>query len=402
MKYELRKGYPLKREEFDERMKNAEKYLFSLGVNDPAEEVGRTNALFYLAKIHYIQEKLGYKQQGMFIGAPDFTFQTTPHKFYGSVPEGGKIIWGDGSYDLILGEMEFDFCGMLVGAVKNDPDLEEILDTLYKMKEKNLEIGGRKIGLRNFSQGSHFLNLYEVKNYEVLDLPKVVAVLHTSSDEMRDLLIKFVRERSEETQTPFGESCVLQGDNAREYERLCKYASEFSRRKRKLLFEEIFGSSEIIANHNHYELTGLNEAIIGCNIISKRGEVFVITLSDNLSAYLVKGKMNISPEKIEEIVSSPREIERWVYKKLRKANILPHGGGHKLNEIDSVAKVILYPDGKVIISKCESKTGTSAYVNMKEISRSYRSEGILDRVRSLKLGDHYAALRFIHGIKVDF
>ena len=402
MEYELRRGYPLKREEFDERMKNAEKYLFSLGMNDPAEEVGRINAILYIAKIHYIQEKLGYKPQGMFIGAPDFTFQTTPHKFYGSVPEGGKIIWGDGSYDLILGEMEFDFCGMLVGAVKNDPDFEEILDTLYKMKEKNLEIDGRKIGLRNFSQGSHFLNLYEVENYEVLDLPKVVAVLHTSSDEMRNPLIKFVRERSEEMQTPFGKSCVLQGDNAREYERRCKYASEFSRRKRKLLFEEIFGSSEIIANHNHYELTGLNEAIIGCNIISKEGEVFVITLSDSLSAYLVKGKMNISPEKIKEIVSSPREIERWAYENLIKANILTHGGGHKLNEIDSVAKVILYPDGKVIISKCESKTGTSAYVDMKEISRSYRSEGILDRVRSLKLGDHYATLRFIHGIKVDF
>ncbi len=399
MEYELRGGYSLKKEEFDGRMKNAEKYLFSLGMGDPAEEVGRINAILYIAKMHYIQEKLGYRPRGMFIGAPDFTFQTSPHKFYASVPEGGKIIWGDGSYDLIPGEMEFDFCGMLVGAVKNDPDLEGILDTLHKMKEKNLEIDGRKIGLRNFSPGSHFLNLYEVEN-QVLDLPKVVAVLHTSSDKMRDPLTNFVRERAEEMQTPFGKSFILQGDDAREYERRCKYASDFSRKKRKLLFEEIFGSNEIIANHNHYELTGPNEAIIGCNIISKEGEVFVATLSDSLSAYLVKGKMNISPEKIREIVSGP--IEGWAYEKLRRANILPHGGGHKLNEVDGVAKVILYPDGKVIIPKCGSKNGTSAYVDMKEISRSYRSEAILSRVRSLELGDHYAALRFIYGIKVDF
>ncbi len=402
MEYELRGDYPLKREEFDRRMKNAEKYLFSLGVDDPAEEVGRINAILYIAKVHYIQEKLGYQPRGMFIGAPDFTFQTSPHKFYVSVPEGGKIIWGDGPYDLIFGEMEFDFCGMLVGAVRDKPDLEEILDIIHEMNEKNLEIDGRKIGLRNFSTGSHFLNLYEVENHEVLGLPKVVAVLHTSSDEMRDPLINFVHERAKEMQTPFGKSYILQGDDTREYEKRCKYASEFSKRKRKLLFEEIFGSNEIIMNHNHYELTGPNEAIIGCNIIRKEGEVFVITLGDSLSAYLIKGKMNISSEKIKEIVPRPGAIEGWAYEELRKADIIPHGGGHKLNEVDSIAKVILYPDGKVIIPRCASKNGTSAYVDMKEISRGYRSGAILDRVRSLELGEPYATLRFIYGIKVDF
>lgn len=399
VEYELRGGYPLRREEFDERMRCAEKYLFSLGVGDPAEEVGRINATLCIAKIHYIQEKLGYGPRAMFIGAPDFTFQTSPNKFYASVPEGGKVIWGDGSYDLIPGEMEFDFCGMLVGAVKDDPDLEGILDALHEMKGKDLEVDGRKIGLRNFSPGSHFLNLYGVENHEALDMPKAVAVLHTASDEMRDPLINFVRERAEEMRTPFGKSCILQGDDAREYGERCRYASDFSRRKRKLLFEEIFGGGEVIANHNHYELTSPNEAIIGCNIIREEGEVFVTTLGNSLSAYLVKGKMNISPEKIREIASEP--IEGWAYEELRRANILPHGGGHKLNEVDGVAKVVLYPGGKVIIPKCGSKDGTSAYADMKEISRGYRSEAILDRVRSLELGDHFATLRFIYGVKVD-
>ncbi|MBA7602146.1 hypothetical protein ES703_09232 [subsurface metagenome] len=159
------------------------------------------------------------------------------------------------------------------------------------------------------------------------------------------------------------------------------------------------GGGEVIANHNHYELTSPNEAIIGCNIIREEGEVFVTTLGNSLSAYLVKGKMNISPEKIREIASEP--IEGWAYEELRRANILPHGGGHKLNEVDGVAKVVLYPGGKVIIPKCGSKDGTSAYADMKEISRGYRSEAILDRVRSLELGDHFATLRFIYGVKVD-
>ncbi len=402
MEYQLREGYPLKREEFDERMENAEKYLFSLGVGDPAEEVGRINAILYIAKMHYIQEKLGYKPHGMVIGAPDFTFQTSPPKFHASVPEGSKIIWGDGSYDLIFGDMEFDFCGMLVGAVENDPGLDGTLDIIHEMGKKNFEIDGKKIDLKNFSPGSHFLNVYEVENYEVLDLPKVVAVLHTAADEVRDPLLKFVRKRAEEMQTPFGVSYILQGDDAREYGKRCKYASDFSRRKRKLLFEEIFGSGKIIANHTHYDLTGPNEAIIGCDLVGKAGEVFVLTLSNSLPAYLVKGKMNISPEKIKEIVPSSGAVEEWVHEELRSANILPHGGGHKLNEVDSVAKVILYSDGKVIILRGKHNDGTSAYMDMYHIPRGYRSEAILDRVQSLKLGDHYATLKFMYGIKADF
>lgn len=400
MEYELRGRYPLRREELDKRIKNAERYLFSLGMNDPAEEIGKINATLFIAKMHYVQEKLGYEPRAMFIGAPDFTFQTSPHKFYESVPEGGKVIWGDGTYDLIPGEMEFDFCGMLVGAVKNDPDLEEILDTLHEMGRKDLEIDGKGIGLRNFSPGSHFLNLYEVENYETLNLPRIVAVLHTSLNEMRDSLINFVYERAEKMQTPFGKSYILQGADAREYKKRCRYASDFSKRKRKLLFEEIF-VGEVIANHNHYELIGPNEAIIGCNVIGKEGEIFVITLTDDISACLVKGRMNIFPEKIK-VVTGSRAIDGWAYERLRRANILPHGGGHKLDEMDGVAKVILYPRGKVIIPKCGSKRGTRAYVDMATIAHGYRSSDILDKVRSLELADYYATLRFICGIKVDF
>lgn len=109
MEYELRGRYPLKREEFDRRMRNAEKNLFSLGLNDSAEEIGRINAILYLAKIHYIQEKLGYKPRAMFIGAPDFTFQTSPHKFHESVPEGVRSYGGMVRMILSLGRWNLTF-----------------------------------------------------------------------------------------------------------------------------------------------------------------------------------------------------------------------------------------------------------------------------------------------------
>jgi hypothetical protein len=242
VKYELRGGHHIERKEFDRRIKTAEKYIFSLGPSDPSEEIGRINATLYLAKIHYAQEKLGCEPRAMFIGAPDFTFQTSPHKFYASVPEGGKIIWGDRRHDFIPGDMEFDFCGMLVGTAENVSSLEEIIDAIHEIKEKEEEfkIDGKDVDLRNFSPGSHFLNIYKVQNYEASDLPGRIAILHTSSNKMRDLLIDFVRERGDEIPTPFGKLHVLLDADAREYAKKCEYASNFSKKEERASLHENF------------------------------------------------------------------------------------------------------------------------------------------------------------------
>ena len=137
---------------------------------------------------------------------------------------------------------------MLVGAVENDLSLERIVNTLHEMRERRYEVDNIEIERSNFWSGSHFLKLYYVKNYKTLDLPKNVAVLHTSSNEMRNLLREFVREKAEEIKTLLGTTWILRGGDAREYEKRCKYSSEFSKRKRQLLFEEVF-DGETIANH---------------------------------------------------------------------------------------------------------------------------------------------------------
>ena len=402
MEYELRGNYPLSKKEFDERMRKAEEHLFILGLGDAAEEVGRVNASLFLAKMYFIQEKLGYEPEGMVIGPPDFSFQTTSHKFRDVVPEGSKIIWGNGTYDFIPSEMEFDFCGLLVGTVEDDIDLRKILDKLYEMKDKGYEIDGIEIQSRNFSPGSHFLNLYEVENYEALDLPKRVAVLHTASDEMRDPIIELTSERADIIKTPFGPSRILRDSDAREYEKRCIYASEFSKRKRKLLFEEIFGDGKVIANHDHYKLLNSNEAVIGCNIINEEGEVFVTTLIDTSPAYLIKGKKNLSRRIIKELGFDSKITEKWVYDRLLKANVLPHGGGHKLMKINGIERVLLYPNGEKVIVPRYGTEITRVYVDMANTPRSYRTQNILEKVQSLELGEHYATLQPTHGIKADF
>lgn len=400
MEYVLRKGYPLRRREFDERIAEAERHIFSLGLGDAAEEVGRVNAALFLAKLHYLQEQLGYDRHAMFIGTPDFTFQTSPYKFRDAVPEGGKLIWGDGGYNLIPAEIEPDFCGLLVGTVEDSVSLEEILDSLYSMSVRdNCYINGVKVKLENFRPGSHFLNVYRVEGHEALNLPEIVAVLHTSSSEMRDQLTNFVRERGEMIWTPFGRTYLLRDGDAREYEKRCRYADEFSEKKRSLLFQEIFGHGETLLNKNHYTLIGLNEAIIGCHTIHDQGELLPVMLVEDSPAYLVRGRMNLSQEIIEQLFGSKR-LESWVYERLSNANIAPHGGGHRLIDIEGIWKVILYPQAKVIIPK--AKNHVKAYVDMETAFRNYRFKGILERIQSLGLADHYATLRPVYGVKVDF
>ena len=152
MKYELRDLH-LKRKEFDERMSFAERYLFSLGLKDVAEEIGRENAKLFIANMHSIQEKLGYEKRAMVVGAPNFTFQTSSNKFRRGIPEGARFTWGDGAYDFVIADLEIDFCGMLVGVVEDDLSLERILNTLHEMREKRHEIDNIKIERSYFEPG---------------------------------------------------------------------------------------------------------------------------------------------------------------------------------------------------------------------------------------------------------
>lgn len=394
MKYEL-KRFHLDKKEFDKKFNFAEKNFFSLGLKDVSEEIGKENAKWFMANIHSIQEKLGYKKQAMVVGTPSFTFQTSSAKFRKGIPEGVIFMWGDNTNDFILADLEFDFCGFLIGTVENNLGLEGVLDSLYRIRKKRYEIDNVTVEKSFFWPGSHFLKIFTVKDYETLDLLKYMVVLHTSSNIMRNQLKKFVQERSTEIETNFGKSHILLGKDAREYMKLGRYASDFSKRKRELLFKDIF-NGVTIANRNHCDLIGLNEAIIGCDIV-KEGEISVISLTNR--AYLVKGKKNLSPEKIKEYFGS-RTIEGWAYDYLLNLNIVPHGGGHTLPGVNHLEKIILYPKSRIFVLNYSSRT--EAYEDMWNIPRDYRIKGILEKVQSLGLADHYADLQLIHTIKVDF
>jgi hypothetical protein len=131
--------------------------------------------------------------------------------------------------------------------------------------------------------------------------------------------------------------------------------------------------------------------------VVEEGEISVISLINR--AYLVKGKKNLSSEKIEECFGS-RSIEEWVYKYLLNLNIVPHGGGHELPGVDHLEKVIFFPEGRIFCLKCGSST--DVYEDLWNFPRGYRVEGILEKTQDLGLASHYATLQLKYTIKVDF
>lgn len=394
MMFELADDFPLTEEEFEERIKNAERYLFIFGAGDVSEDVGRVNSTLWVAKLHYLQEMLGYRPRALVIGAPDFSFQTTPHKFQYAVPEGAKVVWGDGSYDFVPAEMEFDFCGTLIGEAMEWDTLGDVLERIQRMKRREYEIDGTRIQLVNFSPGSHFLNVYEVQNHEELGLPRKVAILHTASDEKRDPIKEFVKAHSERVETPFGDSLVLRGKPTDEYVERCEEASRFARKKRQLLFEEILRNDRVIANHNHYELISPNCGIIGC-YNAREGKLFPATLDTNKPAYILSGRRTLSEQALQGL--DIEGADEWVKEELQDAALLPHGGGHKLLGVEQLTKVVLYDGRKVFIFD-----GSRAYESLMFAPRGYRSDGVIERARSLGLAGVYATLSFAGGIKVDF
>jgi hypothetical protein len=95
------------------------------------------------------------------------------------------------------------------------------------------------------------------------------------------------------------------------------------------------------------------------------------------------------------------DVDDWVYHELACSYLLPHGGGHQLLDGNGVEKVVIYPKGKVIISRSLNHC-VRADLDFESASRTYRSQDIFDRIQDLGLANRIATLDPIYSIKVDF
>ena len=101
----------------DDLLTRAEQYMFSTGLRDGATDLCKANMKYGLAKIHWVQERLGFKPDATFISTPDMTISRNATRWKSGFGYGGKVSWGSGDAELIILNSKPNSCGMLVGGL---------------------------------------------------------------------------------------------------------------------------------------------------------------------------------------------------------------------------------------------------------------------------------------------
>ena len=201
------------REEYLSRAKN---HLFMTGINDNGMKLCIANMVYGIAKIHFLQEKLGLKADATFISTPDATITRNVERWKNGFSYGGKIEWGDGTSELMILDILPNACGMLVGGLEELPEIENLIDkiTILSAKSSDIKVNGIKV-VWDFDKGNHFIDVFKVRNIlGIEDFPPYMFIVHGAGDELRDdnqkgyglyyYRSKRLENIAEKMDTPFG------------------------------------------------------------------------------------------------------------------------------------------------------------------------------------------------------
>jgi len=379
----------------EEMLLNAKNHCFFIGLNDSGAELCRANIVYGIAGIHYVQNQIGISPNATFISTPDMTITRNASRWRSGFGYGGKISWGAGDDDLVILNVKPNACGMLVGGLEELPNIEDLIKKLHEMEASTIKINGIEV-IWDFYKSNHFIDLFHVKPVAKLDqnLPPYAFIIHASADEFRgDNESGFgvyydkseqLREIAERAETPLGQFHILTGSRAKKYFQQYQRAENFSKKKRKIAAELLFGKFVEISNETHQGLINMNEIALGCHHSKNQATLFPLTLRADLPAYLVKGNPNLSSETIELLGFEKRAKSLGVYNRLLNADIIPHGGGYVLPDILTVNKVIQVDGKRYFEIEMQNDTGKKIISEERELPYEYRGRKVV--LRALEIG----------------
>ena len=387
----------------EEYLRQAKDHCFFIGVNDSGAEFCRANSVYGIAGMHCIQNDLGFKPNATFITTPDMTITRNTGRWKSGFGYGGKMSWGNGDNDLIILNVKPNACGMLVGGLDQMPDVESVIKKMHRMGSSSMLMDGINIEW-DYYKSNHFIDIFEVKNVAKtnVDLPPYAFVIHGSAGEFtRDnesgfgLYLeksKLLSDMAEKITTPFGDYQILTGNRADEYLTKFKEAENFSIKKRKLAADLLFDSFTEIANVTHQGLINKNEIILGCHHVKDQSNLYPLMLRGDLPAYLVHGKQNLLPEKIELLGFEKRARNLSVYDRLINANIIPHGGGYLLPDILTVNRIIEIDGVRYFEAEMQNDRGKKYITEVRDLPYEYRGRNVVLRSLEVELIDIVAKL----------
>lgn len=397
------------KEQHDRLLKRAELYHFSTGIDDACTKIAKANMKFGLAKMHWVQENLGLEPNATFISSPDETITRNTARWQEGISYGGKICWGSGKEKLIMLDVKPNACGMLVGGLSRIPDPREIVRKVEQMEHENHFINDIKVKW-DFYKGNHFIDFFEVNPLRNIKMPKYAVILHAGCPEFKGENYKGpglywnesiqLQQMMEEMQTPFGKVRVLQGNDALEYYNHFKEAEDFAKKRRELAYRLLMDGRNVITNKTHQGLISMNEVVLGCHNIRLKNDIFPVSIRADLPSYLFKGYFNLTKEKVEELGFIHRAMQLGVYTRLRKANLMPHGGGYKFLDSLAVDRIFEVNNKRFFEISMADGIGKKIVSDMNELEFEYRSKEVVQKTIELGLGEPVAELRPVYTIKI--
>ena len=386
-----------------ELLTRADAYIFSTGVIDAATHLCRANMKYGLAKIHWVQERLGLKPDATFISTPDMTISRNATRWKSGFGYGGKVSWGDGDIELVVLNTKPNTCGMLVGGLDRLQESSELICKIDKLRGRKSEIDGIEVQW-DFELSNHFIDLFWVKPLSDAELPEYIFIIHSSARELTgDNRTGFglyfdrselLQEMVEKFDTPFGSLHVLTGPRAREYYDFYRYAEEFAKKKRILAAEMVFGEFQLISNEVHQGLANMNEILLGCHLLNEKDPkcVLPLVLRADIPAYLVKCKPNLGENEIETLGFTQRSQRLGVYDRLKNANIIPHGAGYNFPDLLNVSRILEYEDHRYFEVDQVTDRGKKVLSDVREIPYNYRGREVVLKTLELNLCELVAKL----------
>lgn len=395
----------------EEYLSRAKDHLFMTGVNDNGMKLCAANMVYGIAKIHFLQEKLGLKADATFISTPDATITRNAERWNNGFGYGGKIEWGDGTLELMVLDLLPNACGMLVGGLEELPQIETLIDKVstISVESSDIKVNGIKV-VWDFGKGNHFIDVFKVRDIMGMEnfLPYIF-IIHGAGDELRDdnpkgyglyyHRSKRLENIAEKIDTPFGKIRFLTGKEASDYYEQYKFVDDFSKRRRIEFAKRLFGDFKIISNETHQGLADINTMLLGCHLI-KDNKILPIALRGDLPAYLVYGKPSFTKEQIENLGFEKRAKKLDLTKRLRNANVVPHGGGYHFPDILSVLKVIENNGQRYFLMDLINDRGKKVIKDLREIPYDYRGRMVVLRTLELDLAKIIAKLIPLYVLKI--
>ncbi|MFO0571017.1 MAG: hypothetical protein U0263_35610 [Polyangiaceae bacterium] len=379
-------------------LERARQHCFLSGVGDVGEQLCGANMPFGIAKIQHVQAELGFPQDASFIGAPDATVTRNVGRWGQGFGYGGRIQW---TGDFAVLDIKSNHCGMIAVAVDELPPQAEIEARARKLEKEPLVVDGVEVEF-DLTEGNHFLDLCRVEERTETAAfhGDQIAIIHSSGHEHRERSPKGpgiywdesaeLRKMMETRETPWGPLHVLTGGKAEEFYAAYRWCEDFSLRRREAIARALLGPVRVIVNRTHQGQLAMNDAILGCYAFDAedlaKGQLFPLTLSPDLPAYLVRPRPNFDDRALDEAGFRERAQRFGLVERLRSANLLPHGGGYAYSQYRRVRGVVVENHARAF--ELEKPDGSLDRVSdVRSAAYGYRGDEVRQRMLDLRLGE---------------